>query len=73
MAEQEHKPFVGDDIHITQEGLVFDPYNELNKEITLSEVQSILTRYGVPGKVENGQDEAKDQHDWYNNRYRQHY
>ena len=29
-------------------GLVFNPYNENNVEITLSEVQSILQRYGVP-------------------------
>jgi hypothetical protein len=27
-------------------GLVFNPYNENNVEITLSEVQSILQRYG---------------------------
>ena len=29
-------------------GLVFNPYNENNVEITLSEVQSILQKYGVP-------------------------
>lgn len=44
----------GDDIHNSEdEQLVFDPYNPLNTEITLSEVQSILTKYGVPGKVHN--------------------
>ncbi len=42
-----------DDIISTQEGLIFNPYNNLNKEITLNEVQNILTRYGLPGKVEN--------------------
>ena len=35
------------------ENLVFNPYNPVNKEISLSEVQTILTRYGVPGKVNN--------------------
>lgn len=42
-----------DDIFKTQEGLVFNPYNNENKEITLSTVQSILKRYGVPGTVNN--------------------
>ena len=42
-----------DDVVKTQEGLVFNPYNTENKEITLSAVQSILQRYGVPGKVNN--------------------
>ena len=36
-----------------EEQLIFDPYNSLNTEITLSQVQSILTKYGVPGKVHN--------------------
>ena len=42
-----------DDIIKSDEGLVFNPYNSNNVEITLSQVQSILTRYGVPGKVNN--------------------
>jgi dsRNA-specific ribonuclease len=42
-----------DDIVKTDEGLVFNPYNSNNVEITLSQVQSILTRYGVPEKVHN--------------------
>jgi len=33
--------------------LIFDPYNPLNREISLEQVQSILTRYGVPGRVNN--------------------
>ena len=33
--------------------MVFDPYNPENKEITLSEVQSILTKYGINAKVNN--------------------
>jgi ribonuclease-3 len=42
-----------DDIIKTEEGLLFNPYNSNNVEITLSQVQSILTKYGVPGKVHN--------------------
>jgi dsRNA-specific ribonuclease len=42
-----------DDIIKTDEGLIFNPYNPLNVEITLNEVQSILTKYGVPGIVHN--------------------
>ncbi len=42
-----------DDIIKTSEGLIFNPYNSLNTQITLSEVQSILTRYGLPGIVNN--------------------
>jgi len=42
-----------DDIVKSDEGLIFNPYNPLNAEITLNEVQSILTRYGVPGMVNN--------------------
>jgi dsRNA-specific ribonuclease len=42
-----------DDIIKSDEGLIFIPYNSNNVEITLSQVQSILTRYGVPSKVNN--------------------
>jgi len=43
-----------DDIIKTDDGtFVFNPYNNLNKEITLDEVQAILTQYGVPCKVNN--------------------
>ena len=42
-----------DDVHATDEGLVFNPFNSNNKEIRLSEVQSILKRYGLPGDVTN--------------------
>lgn len=40
-----------DDLIKTEEGLVFNPYNPLNVKITLNEVQSILSRYGVPPVV----------------------
>jgi ribonuclease-3 len=33
--------------------LIFNPYNPENREITLNEVQSILTRYGITAKVNN--------------------
>ena len=42
-----------DDIIKSDEGLIFNPYNPLNCEITLNDVQSILTRYGLPPKVYN--------------------
>lgn len=42
-----------DDFIKTDEGLIFNPYNSNNVEITLSQVQSILTKYGVPGTVHN--------------------
>ena len=44
---------IDDDIIKSDEGLIFNPYNSLNIEITLSEVQSILTRYGLPPIVSN--------------------
>jgi ribonuclease-3 len=48
------KPFLhDDDIIKSDEGLIFNPYNSLNSEIRLSDVQSILTRYGIPPKVYN--------------------
>jgi hypothetical protein len=37
-----------DDIIKTEDGLVFNPYNSQNVKITLSEVQSILSKYGLP-------------------------
>ena len=42
-----------DDITREGEGLVFNPYNPLNVEITLNDVQSILKEYGVPPVVVN--------------------
>ena len=42
-----------DDISRDENGLVFNPYNPLNVEITLNDVQSILTKYGVPGLINN--------------------
>lgn len=42
-----------DDVAKVNDTLVFNPYNPINKEITLNEVQSILTCYGLPAKVHN--------------------
>ena len=42
-----------DDIIKSEEGLVFNPYNPLNVEITLNDVQSILTNYGLPPIIHN--------------------
>lgn len=42
-----------DDIIKSDEGLIFNPYNPLNIEITLNDVQSILTKYGIPAKINN--------------------
>ena len=42
-----------DDILKTDEGLIFNPYNPINTEISLSQVQSILTKYGIPPVVNN--------------------
>jgi dsRNA-specific ribonuclease len=50
----EDKAIIQDgDIIQSEEGLIFNPYNHLNKEITLSEVQSILRKYGIFAKINN--------------------
>ena len=36
-----------------EESLIFNPYNPLNTEITLNDVQSILTKYGLPNNIQN--------------------
>ena len=41
------------DVYQEDEELIFNPYNERNKEITESEVCDILKKYGVPDKVYN--------------------
>ena len=42
-----------DDIIKGEDGLIFNPYNSANVEITLSDVQFILTKYGIPKTVNN--------------------
>tara|TARA_X000000950_G_scaffold284891_1_gene389138 strand:+ start:17108 stop:18166 length:1059 start_codon:yes stop_codon:yes gene_type:complete len=41
------------DINKEAEELIFDPFNERNKEITLHQIQNILNTYGVPDRVHN--------------------
>jgi len=50
---QEKNLLHDDDIVKGEDGLIFNPYNPLNVEITLNDVQSILTKYGAPGIVKN--------------------
>ena len=42
-----------DDLIKTEEGLIFNPFNPINVKITLCEVQSILSKYGLPMNVHN--------------------
>ena len=42
-----------DDVTKTNENLIFNPYNPLNKEITEKQVKGILTAYGLPPIVYN--------------------
>jgi dsRNA-specific ribonuclease len=42
-----------DDILKTDEGLIFNPYNPLNTEISLNQVQSILIKYGAKPIINN--------------------
>ena len=41
------------DIIQCDEGYIFNPYNPENREITLNEVQSILSSYGIPTPLHN--------------------
>ncbi len=42
-----------EDVITTDDGLVFSPFNEKNKEITIPELKSILMTYGIPPKIFN--------------------
>ena len=42
-----------EDVIQTEEGLIFNPFNQNNIEITLNDVQSILKSYGLPIEVYN--------------------
>ena len=42
-----------DDIIVSEEGLIFNPFNPLNIKIKLNDVQSILTKYNIPATVDN--------------------
>jgi dsRNA-specific ribonuclease len=41
------------DIIPCEDGYIFNPYNPENREITLNEVQSILSSYGIPSSLHN--------------------
>ena len=42
-----------EDIINTEDGLLFNPFNSLNVEITLNDVQSILAKYNLPITIHN--------------------
>lgn len=42
-----------DDFIITENELIFNPFNPLNKEITQKDIENLLTMYGLPPKVYN--------------------
>ena len=51
---------IDDDIHVEKntqgvETLIFDPYNPLNKLITVDEIQEILKIYGINAPIHNYQ------------------
>jgi dsRNA-specific ribonuclease len=41
------------DIYTSEDGLIFNPFNPENQEITLNDVQCILKRYKITAKVNN--------------------
>ena len=47
MDSEEKNILNDDDIKQTESGLLFNPFNPINKEITLNNVQSILSKYGI--------------------------
>ena len=42
-----------EDVQKHEDELIFNPYNPLNNEITLNEIQSILKKYGVIYTINN--------------------
>jgi dsRNA-specific ribonuclease len=53
MSDNTNKLLHDEDIIKTDDGLIFNPYNPLNIKITLTEVQSILSKYNIPPIVYN--------------------
>ena len=52
--QSESKNILNDlDITPYEDGYIFNPYNPENREITLNEVQSILSLYGIPTTLHN--------------------
>ena len=50
---KEYLDINNNDMQQSIDGLLFNPYNSLNNEITLNQVQSILNNYGVNYKIDN--------------------
>ena len=50
---EEEVDYQDPDIEQSSEGLIFNPYNPTNVEITLNDVQYILKNYGVNYKIDN--------------------
>lgn len=42
-----------DIIRVDEDRYVFNPYNTENVEVTLADIEAILTKYGVPSQVHN--------------------
>ena len=42
-----------DDIINTESGLLFNPYNPVNKEISQNNIQAILSKYGITSEITN--------------------
>ena len=51
--EEKKQAYNDDDVTKQEEDYIFNPYNEKNRLIPQSVVQSILTKYGVPDTVHN--------------------
>ena len=41
------------DIVSSDEGLIFNPYNPQNIDISVRDVENILSKYGIPSKIHN--------------------
>ena len=53
MDEQLKSLIQEDDVTNTDEGLIFNPFNNENIEIKEHEVKDILQRYGLPPHIDN--------------------
>lgn len=53
MQQQENELLKDGDIYNSENGLIFNPFNPENQEITLNDVQSILSRFGIKTKINN--------------------
>ena len=42
-----------DDLLKTENGLIFNPYNPINKYITINSIEQILSKYGIHQNINN--------------------